>query len=105
MGAPEVDADIPRSDPPYKSETFYIVPRPDRFIGQITEKETHHHPVADGNNGMSYEADHVARCLRDGLVESPRMPWAESRVVQGWMDHVRQNGPTATAGLKGTEGQ
>lgn len=92
-------------DPPYKSETFYIVPRPDRFMGKIKDKTTHHHPVAEGNNGMSYEADHVARCLRDGKIESERMPWAESRVVQGWMDVVRKNGKTGTAQLKGTAGQ
>ncbi|KAE8540856.1 hypothetical protein D1P53_002208, partial [Cryptococcus gattii VGV] len=64
-------------------ETFYIHPRPSRFPGPkgtITSSTTHHHPLHDGNNGMSYEADEVARCIRDGKVESERMPWEESRV-------------------------
>ncbi|WVQ83748.1 hypothetical protein IAT38_005892 [Cryptococcus sp. DSM 104549] len=99
------EGDIAIAYPPYKPESFAIIPRPDRYIGEITEKTVHHHPIADGNNGMSYEADEVARCVRDGKQESDRMPWAESRVVQGWIDHVRTNGPTKTAQLKGTAGQ
>ncbi|WWD00970.1 hypothetical protein V866_007908 [Kwoniella sp. B9012] len=91
--------------PPYKAETFSIVPRPDRFAGSITQKTTHHHPVAQGNNGLSYEADEVARCLRDGKIESGKMPWAESRIVQGWFDVVRKQGPTPLANVKGTAGQ
>lgn len=54
---------------------------------------------------MSYEADEVARCIRDGKIESERMPWEESRVVQGWVDKVRKEGPTKTAKLVGTAGQ
>lgn len=34
-----------------------------------------------------------------------RMPWEESRVVQGWVDKVRKEGPTTTAMLVGTAGQ
>ncbi|OXB40179.1 hypothetical protein J007_00009, partial [Cryptococcus neoformans] len=59
-------------DPPYQPETFYIHPRPSRFPGPkgtITTSTTHHHPLHDGNNGMSYEADEVARCIRDGKIE------------------------------------
>lgn len=54
---------------------------------------------------MSYEADEVARCIRDGKIESERMPWEESRVVQGWVDKVRKEGPSETAKLVGTAGQ
>ncbi|ADV24807.1 Hypothetical Protein CGB_K0010C [Cryptococcus gattii WM276] len=95
-------------DPPYQPETFYIHPRPSRFPGPkgtITSSTTHHHPLHDGNNGMSYEADEVARCIRDGKIESERMPWNESRVVQGWVDKVRKEGPSETAKLVGTAGQ
>ena len=94
-----------RIDPPYQPETFYIHPRPSRFPGTITSSTTHYHPLHDGNNGMSYEADEVARCIRDGKIESERMPWEESRVVQGWVDKVRKEGPTKTAKLVGTAGQ
>ncbi|EAL17155.1 hypothetical protein CNBN2470 [Cryptococcus deneoformans B-3501A] len=91
--------------PPYQPETFYIHPRPSRFPGTITSSTTHHHPLHDGNNGMTYEADEVARCIRDGKIESERMQWEESRVVQGWVDKVRKEGPSETAKLVGTAGQ
>lgn len=74
-------------------------------MGTIQKPTTHHHPIAAGNNGMSYEADETARCIRDGLLESPRLSWEESRIVQGWFDQVRTSGPSATRNLKGTAGQ
>ncbi|KIR31903.1 hypothetical protein I352_05904 [Cryptococcus deuterogattii MMRL2647] len=93
---------------PSRPDTFYIHPRPPRFSGPkgtITSSTTHYHPFHDGNNGMSYEADEVARCIRDVKIESGRMPWEESRVVQGWVDKVRKEGPSKTAKLVGTAGQ
>jgi hypothetical protein len=66
------------TDPPYKAETFHVVPRPDRFPGAITKKTTYHLPVAKGN---------------------------KSRIVQGWFDVVRRSGNTALKGLKGTAGK
>ncbi|KOC11908.1 putative oxidoreductase [Aspergillus flavus AF70] len=36
------------------------------------------------------EADEVARCIREGLLESPEMPWAESLLVMEIMDFVRK---------------
>ncbi|KIR76480.1 hypothetical protein I306_06538 [Cryptococcus gattii EJB2] len=102
------EGDLVVAYPPYQPETFYIHPRPSRFPGPkgtITSSTTHHHPPHDGNYGMSYEADEVARCIRDGKIESERMPWEESRVVQGWVDKVRKEGPSETAKLVGTAGQ
>jgi hypothetical protein len=99
---PIPDTDPP--DPPYQPSSFHIVPKPDRFKGSITETEDFYVPIAQGNNGTSYEADEVARCVRDGRIESERMTWEESRVVQGWFDTVRKSGPTKTAGLAGKAG-
>ncbi|OXL09250.1 hypothetical protein C348_02283 [Cryptococcus neoformans Gb118] len=90
---PSLSHFLPTYRSPNEPETFYIHPRPSRFPGPkgtITTSTTHHHPLHDGNNGMSYEADEVARCIRDGKIESERMPWEESRVVQGWADKVRK---------------
>lgn len=84
-------------DPPYRPDTFHIIPRPDRFPGKITKKETFHIPVAKGTHGLAYEADEVARCISRGQVESQKMTWEESRIVQTWFDHVRKNGPTHEA--------
>ncbi|KAE8346521.1 hypothetical protein BDV24DRAFT_158160 [Aspergillus arachidicola] len=36
------------------------------------------------------EADEIARCIREGLLESPEMPWAESLLVMEIMDFVRK---------------
>ncbi|WVO15605.1 hypothetical protein L204_103265 [Cryptococcus depauperatus] len=99
------EGDLVIEYPPYQPSTFHIIPRPDRFNSSIKEKTTHHYPLDDGNNGMSYEADEVARCIRDGKLESKRMPWDESQIVQGWFDIVRKNGPTKIAQLRGTAGQ
>ena len=54
---------------------------------------------------MHYEADEVARCIRDGKLESQRMPLAESRIVQGWFDQVRKAGDTVLKNAKGTAGK
>ena len=43
-------------------------------------------------HGMFWEADEVARCLRDGKQESEGMTWAESIVVMETMDEVRRQG-------------
>ena len=43
-------------------------------------------------HGMFWEADEVARCLRDGKKESEAMSWEESLVVMQTMDEVRRQG-------------
>ncbi len=80
------------SDPPYRPETFHIVPRPDRFPGKIKEKQTFHIPVHKGVHGLCYEADETARCIAKGVLECPLSNWQESRIVQGWFDQVGKKG-------------
>jgi len=41
-------------------------------------------------NGYEYEAMEVGRCLRQGLLESPVMPLAESLAIQRQMDALRR---------------
>jgi hypothetical protein len=89
---------------PFKPEKFWIIPHIARKSGSITEKTEHSHPVV-GNSGMAYEADEVFRCLAKGKLESERMPWEESKIVQGWFDQVRKEGSSALKNMKGTEGQ
>jgi predicted dehydrogenase len=44
-------------------------------------------------HGMYWEADEVARCLRDGKLQSDTINWEESTVIMEAMDEVRrQNG-------------
>jgi predicted dehydrogenase len=40
-------------------------------------------------NGYNYEAEEVARCLRAGLLESPRMPLDETLAIMQTLDAIR----------------
>jgi predicted dehydrogenase len=40
-------------------------------------------------NGYACEAIEVMRCIRAGLIESPRMPHAETLALMGWLDTIR----------------
>lgn len=42
--------------------------------------------------GMFWEADEVARCLRDGRLESETLPWAESVVIMEVMEEALRQG-------------
>ncbi len=41
-------------------------------------------------NGFEGEIEEAMRCVRAGLVQSPRMPHAESLALLGWMDELRR---------------
>ena len=40
-------------------------------------------------NGFEYEIEETLRCVRAGLIESPRMPHAETLALVLWMDAIR----------------
>ena len=40
-------------------------------------------------NGYNYEAEEVARCVAEGLIESPAMPHDESITIMGTLDTIR----------------
>ena len=42
--------------------------------------------------GMFWEADECARCLRDGLTESKGLPWSESVVIMEVMEEALRQG-------------
>jgi len=47
---------------------------------------------AGWGHGMYWEADEVARCLRDGKQQSETLSWDESLVIMDVMDEVRKQG-------------
>ncbi|KAL7795166.1 hypothetical protein V8C37DRAFT_374713 [Trichoderma ceciliae] len=50
-------------------------------------------PARNGwGNGMFWEADECARCLRDGKLESATLPWKESIVIMETMEEVLKQG-------------
>jgi predicted dehydrogenase len=64
----------------YRPSSFRLIERDGR--------ETAHAPEHAGH-GLRHEADEVARCLREGALESPLMPLDESVSIAETMDAVR----------------
>ena len=73
----EIDGDF------YAPTSFTLIPR----TGEPTRFDAPH----DGR-GLRHEADEVARCLREGLLESPLMPLDESVSVMQTLDAVLAQG-------------
>ena len=61
------------------SFTLHAKGKPDQEFAFPPEHEGHH-----------YEFDYAAHCIREGLRESPVIPWAESRAVAEICTRVRQ---------------
>ena len=74
----EIDGDF------YTPSPFTLVTR----AGERTRYEEPHQ-----GRGMWYQADEVARCLREGLLESPLMPLDESISIMQTMDAVLAQAP------------
>ncbi|KAJ5364637.1 D-xylose 1-dehydrogenase (NADP(+)) [Penicillium cataractarum] len=72
---------------PFRPTRYRVIPVKGK--GQVREVEC---AFPDGGHGMFWEADEVARCLRDGRLESEGMPWEESIVIMEVMDEVRRQG-------------
>ncbi len=64
---------------------FYV---PTSFTLITRSGERTHYDEPDQGRGMWHQADEVARCLREGLLESPLMPLDESVSIMQTMDAV-----------------
>ena len=62
---------------------------PTTFSLVSTDGSTVRYEHAHEGRGLRHQADEVARCLRDGLVESPEMPLDETVAIMETMDAVR----------------
>ncbi|KAJ9110274.1 hypothetical protein QFC19_001677 [Naganishia cerealis] len=91
-------AEVHIESPTYRPQSFTVIERPSKQ--SLTEgvksalEKTHYDcpiPETDGR-GMQYQADEVARCIRDGKKESERCSLAESRIVMHVFDEVRRQG-------------
>jgi hypothetical protein len=67
----------------YAPTSFSLISR----TGEQTDFDAPHRGV-----GLWHEADEVARCLREGLLESPLMPLDESISIMQTMDAVLAQG-------------
>ncbi|WVR07379.1 hypothetical protein IAU60_004420 [Kwoniella sp. DSM 27419] len=68
-----------------------------RLLVDPSKEGYDHHPdqVVDmsfGGFGLYWEADAVARCLRDGKKECEGMTWAETEMTMGYFDQIRKEG-------------
>lgn len=74
--------------PAFRPEKYVVIPKKGE-AGQIREVAC---PFPANGHGMYWEADEVARCLRDGKLESETLPWEESIVMMEVMDEARRQG-------------
>lgn len=69
---------------------FWVVRATDSAAGEEPKVKKFAESFPGDGRGMYWEADEVARCLRDGKKESEVMPLAESVVIMEMMDEVRR---------------
>ncbi|KAJ5726526.1 uncharacterized protein N7483_007883 [Penicillium malachiteum] len=72
---------------PFQPTRYRVIPN--KGLGEVRDVEFEF--PAQGR-GMYWEADEVARCLRDGKLESETMSLEESIVIMEVMDEVRRQG-------------
>jgi predicted dehydrogenase len=80
-------------DRPWYQASSFTLTRPDGSTERYETPAGVVQPLATGDipvaKGMRYEAAEVARCLREGLLESPMMPLDETVSIIGTLDEVR----------------
>ena len=64
-------------------------PRPDRFTLVIEGRDPETFEYSLEGHGYTYQAREVMRCLREGLTESPLMPWQATLEVMRTLDTIR----------------
>ncbi|KAF2471446.1 NAD(P)-binding protein [Lindgomyces ingoldianus] len=80
--------------PAYRPLSYKMIPAssPSRGTPATFQYQEVKHDIPSGGQGMFWEADECARCIRDGRLESEGMPWEESLVIMRVMDEVRRQG-------------
>ncbi len=63
--------------------------KPTRMTVNVFGKETTEIEMPFDGNGYNYEAEEVARCVADGLTESPTMPLDETLQLMHTLDEIR----------------
>ncbi|GAA4351503.1 Gfo/Idh/MocA family protein [Angustibacter luteus] len=71
-------------------DTTWYAPTSFVFRPRVGEPEVWtEEPAPDEHKGLRFEAAEVARCLREGLTESPAMPLDETVAIMETLDQVR----------------
>lgn len=74
---------------PFRPVRYRVIPKKGAGKGEVRDVKCE---FPAGGHGMYWEADEVARCLRDGKLESEGMSWDESIAIMEVMDEVRRQG-------------
>jgi predicted dehydrogenase len=79
--------------PAYKPKSYRLIIIEDGGKVEEVEFPIPTDPDRDGDGqGMYWEADEVARCVRDGKLESTILNWDETVLIMETMDEVRRQG-------------
>ena len=84
-------------DPDFYTPTSFTL----RRAGAEPERFERTHELAGEGKGLRYEAAEVARCVREGLLESPAMPLDQSVDIMRTLDEIRRQTGMPTAGQPG----
>nr|WP_220182703.1 hypothetical protein [Sphaerisporangium album] len=80
-------ASISGTDARIDVDFMWFTPKSFTLTERTGAVERYDFPVT--GNGLRFQTEEVARCVREGLLESPVMPLDESCQIMGTMDEVR----------------
>ncbi|KAJ6021475.1 dimeric dihydrodiol dehydrogenase, partial [Penicillium herquei] len=76
--------------PAWRPSKIRVFKREQKFVAAGSLSKTVENEMPDVQ-GLCFEADEAARCIREGRVESPLMPWHQSLIAMQIMDKVRKD--------------
>lgn len=76
--------------PSFRPERYHIIPCSDTNVQE--ESCQIEHLIPQGDRGMYWEADEVARCVKAGKLSSDGLPWDEMIAILEVMDEARRQG-------------
>lgn len=77
--------------PSWRPSKIRVIHREQVFGATGTLLESFPNDIPETVHGLCFEADEAARCIREGQLESPRMPWAQTLVAMQILDKVRKD--------------
>jgi len=87
-----IKGEIQVMGPAYRPTHYRVIMKGSGKVGEV-ECAIPTDPARNGDgHGMFWEADEVARCVRDGKLESETLSWEESVIIMETMDEVRRQG-------------
>lgn len=76
---------------PWRPSHLHVIQREQGFDNKGTLVHEFDNCIHADVYGLAYEADEVARCIRDSKLQSTIMPWDESLIIMEIMDKVRKD--------------